>query len=863
MTLVRSRSFRACGGLAVAIALVCATARGAGAQACVGDCRGSGRVTIADLIIAIGIALGSRPVTDCTAIDRSGDGRIGIDELIAAIGNALNGCPPTPTPTATATNTATRTRTATATPRATDTETPTATVTAPPTITVTPGPALLTIRVRNDAGIPGELELWGVRLSGPDGAIGAVAYGPFPLSITATSPNPAELTVPSGLAAGVWLHHVHARTSGAEYTQHQRTLIVADPTAPHIAEWPLFQTAFSVTRTGDDGDGVCAAACTLRDAVDAATSAAPPVLIQFDLAALGDEQGRAHIRIDHNAPLRLRAPGTWIDGRDAEGNPSPLAEFPERIYPTTITLIAENVAANPSPTCPCQEANGGVLRVQADHVQLEGLAIFRQLAPEGTICCGDQDLVAFDPGSADSTVSTSLLDGGARAITSAQVAQGQTHAATGKDCVEARGTGATATDPVVIADSELRYCHDRGVKSRLGYVRLERNWIHHNLRGGVFALSPGSAGTDAGVVDARVNLIERNGRNCPTGNPDDCGPDARITRTQASELSAQGTLTTLITAANVVRGGVLQGLYFQGRSDGMVTDDYICGTANGAGDGTGMLVKMPTPPAPVPCFSEDDCESDASCVDGRCVADSGAPSVAVRGTTTAFNADAGVRLNGYKAADFGSDGGAQAGGNAFTDNGYTPAGAVRLKRNFVNTLADTSVLAAAEGNQWQHCYPTSGATADSCSVTGISRADTNNTNSTAEPDRVDIAHPDPQQSTGGVDVTLVTPAQALSGGVVHVIGHGFDAISGHAAADRSCTALRTGNGCAPLRGTCVEFLSDAGWVEAADVIAVTPTHVAVRSPITCLGPTLVRVRRPILGGGEVASEPVPFCVNGS
>jgi len=42
---------------------------------------------------------------------------------------------------------------------------------------------------------------------------------------------------------------------------------------------------------------------------------------------------------------------------------------------------------------------------------------------------------------------------------------------------------------------------------------------------------------------------------------------------------------------------------------------------------------------------------------------------------------------------------------------------------------------------------------------------------------------------------------------------------------------------------------------------VTPTHLVVRSPLTCVAPTLLRVRRQVLNGGEIASVPVPFCRN--
>jgi cysteine-rich repeat protein len=60
--------------------------------ACVGDCDGSGGVTINELIIGVNIALGTLPIDRCRAFDASGNGGVEINELIAAVNNALDGC---------------------------------------------------------------------------------------------------------------------------------------------------------------------------------------------------------------------------------------------------------------------------------------------------------------------------------------------------------------------------------------------------------------------------------------------------------------------------------------------------------------------------------------------------------------------------------------------------------------------------------------------------------------------------------------------------------------------------------------------------------------------------------------------------
>jgi hypothetical protein len=59
---------------------------------CVGDCSRNGSVTIEELITGVDIALGTLPVSACTAFDFSGNGAVTVDEIIRAVNNALNGC---------------------------------------------------------------------------------------------------------------------------------------------------------------------------------------------------------------------------------------------------------------------------------------------------------------------------------------------------------------------------------------------------------------------------------------------------------------------------------------------------------------------------------------------------------------------------------------------------------------------------------------------------------------------------------------------------------------------------------------------------------------------------------------------------
>ncbi len=84
---------------AVITALPIARAAGEVVASCPCDCHGEGRVTISDLILAVRIALGIAPVSDCQAADQDHDGVITIAELIAGVAVALSGCPAQPTAT--------------------------------------------------------------------------------------------------------------------------------------------------------------------------------------------------------------------------------------------------------------------------------------------------------------------------------------------------------------------------------------------------------------------------------------------------------------------------------------------------------------------------------------------------------------------------------------------------------------------------------------------------------------------------------------------------------------------------------------------------------------------------------------------
>lgn len=59
---------------------------------CVGDCNGDGDVTVDEVMVLVGIALGQQVMDLCHRADRNGDGRVAVDDILAAVHAALAGC---------------------------------------------------------------------------------------------------------------------------------------------------------------------------------------------------------------------------------------------------------------------------------------------------------------------------------------------------------------------------------------------------------------------------------------------------------------------------------------------------------------------------------------------------------------------------------------------------------------------------------------------------------------------------------------------------------------------------------------------------------------------------------------------------
>jgi uncharacterized repeat protein (TIGR01451 family) len=64
-----------------------------GTLSCVGDCNRNGAIAINELVLGVGIALGTQPLARCEAFDRNQDDEVGVFELIEGVNNTRRGCP--------------------------------------------------------------------------------------------------------------------------------------------------------------------------------------------------------------------------------------------------------------------------------------------------------------------------------------------------------------------------------------------------------------------------------------------------------------------------------------------------------------------------------------------------------------------------------------------------------------------------------------------------------------------------------------------------------------------------------------------------------------------------------------------------
>ena len=184
----------------------------------------------------------------------------------------------------------------------------------------------------------------------------------------------------SNLSPGEWLHQIEVTATGQK--QSRRALTMGDPGSAASVRWIAYASTLTVRSDLDDGSPG-----TLRQAIAtaSATSARPPTLIQFDRGRVAD--GPITIRLTDPRQLRV-SKETVIDGTDSAGNPSPLAAFASRSYPTVIELDPTDAAA----------AHAATLRFNSTGSGVRGLYLRRVLGADRLLPGRDQDLVAFGAG---------------------------------------------------------------------------------------------------------------------------------------------------------------------------------------------------------------------------------------------------------------------------------------------------------------------------------------------------------------------------------------------------------------------------------------------------------------------------------
>src|SRR5262245_55563226 len=78
--------------LRLAVAVLTLVPAVAAAQACVGNCGGDGPIINQDVIVGIGVALGSALPSQCLGLDADHNGRLTIEELVRGVGSVLDVC---------------------------------------------------------------------------------------------------------------------------------------------------------------------------------------------------------------------------------------------------------------------------------------------------------------------------------------------------------------------------------------------------------------------------------------------------------------------------------------------------------------------------------------------------------------------------------------------------------------------------------------------------------------------------------------------------------------------------------------------------------------------------------------------------
>jgi hypothetical protein len=437
---------------------------------------------------------------DGCAADVNGDGVVTAADLSSLIVVLLL---PTPTPTntmptATPTTTGTPTETPSATLTPTETLTPTPTATSTLGLCPTEG-AAVQIDTDNQTGT-GAIS---VTLSGSlVNASCRNAIGLDEAYSVSEAANPQSIM---HLAPGLWVHTLNVDTPATGQHQHQTSLLLASD-EPNRVRFTAFASV-SIVRTTADAIG----SGSLRDALEAATAATKPALIQFDDEAF--PPGTPAVITLTSALPTIDSDNITLDAIDANGSAG------NRVVDAAGLPIA------------ALSVTGAANTVRGLRLRNNGANNRDVLSISGTDARGNliERCVIELSGTADGVG----IDGGA-----------------GADFL------ATAN---VVRDSEISAASDKGIKVTTdAYARLENNWVHDNANGAIQA-------TLSGHILARDNIVERSG-GASAQNGLSLNGAAPETPLIPSEL---------ITDGNISRFNAANGISVRGLSVGLLSNDYI------------------------------------------------------------------------------------------------------------------------------------------------------------------------------------------------------------------------------------------------------------------------------------------------
>lgn len=612
----------------------------------------------------------------------------------------------------------------------------------------------------------------------------------------------------AGLEPGLWSHQISV---GSQQQGTRSVLIGYDPGGiNNSVSWTAFRSVITVDNPGDSSSATCPSqpgqqTCTLRQAIAYANIQPTPALVQFNPTPF---PARTPITITlTNSPPNNQyltiGNSLMVDGTDLKGNPAFVGVGAAPTFSRLVQLPSDLVG----------------FQFSGQGATLAGLFIRRpaltQQPPKGHPGVP----VFFEGGSSQNTVVNVKIDGGA---------SGLTGLTPGQDCIgTGNNAGTSFSNGNIVANCELEFCIDKGVKSAYeSYTAVQDSWIHHCIEGGIQA-------TFAGNVQAYHNIVERVGWNAAILTPVGTGtPTPAPVDVNANGLSSHGPAFTptgtpapvgppsqLTTNGNISRNNALRGVTADNiYANASINSDFYCGNRNGivtaaGGGGSTSTFK-------------------------------------VRGTTSVFNWTDGVVVDDSSSlGNFGTGTGstcaqvADPGNNAFGSN---------TTYDFAN-LNTLPTPVPAVCNQWQGC-PTS----SSCSpnIYNKGNGDVNYT---------------PAETTVGAPSTLTFyPKKPRLRDIVHIVGSGFPAGTGF----NAITPYQPGGDCNTdlnscdgsgnaINGICVTVsLPNTSLTVQPMVLSVTPRDIAfVMSAVGCYQPATVTVSQNDFSGNIITPVTGTLCTN--